>query len=148
MKTNHKNLILAVALAALTSACATVAPAQLVGVRDSFAAASAGLPGKLTPSALYDAKQVLDQANKEFETRGDTTTCRDYAYIAQNKVELAEVMAGTEQDRRTIMDAARAGMDVARAGMDVARAGMDVTRAGTVASNAPPDTLLSLAESR
>lgn len=134
MKTNYKNLILAVALAASTSACATVAPAQLVGVRDSFAAASAGLPGKLTPSALNDAKQVLDQANKEFATRGDTPTCRDYAYIAQNKVELAEVMAGTEQDRQTIMDATRAGMNV--------------TRAGTVASNAPPESLLSLAESR
>jgi hypothetical protein len=127
MKTNHKNLILAVALAALTSACATVAPAQLVGARDSFATASAGLPGKLTPSALYDAKQVLDQANKEFEARGDTTTCRDYAYIAQNKVELAEVMAGTEQDRQTIMD---------------------VAKAGAVASNGQPDTMLSSAESR
>ncbi len=127
MKTHHKNLILAVALSALTSACATVAPAQLVGVRDSFAAASVGLPGKLTPSALYDAKQVLDQANKEFETRGDTTTCRDYAYIAQNKVELAEVMAGTEQDRQTIIDLARAR---------------------AVASNAQPGSLLSSAESR
>lgn len=126
MKTNHKNLILAIALAALTSACATVAPAQLLGARDSFATASAGLPGKLTPSALFDAKRVLDQANKEFETRGDTTTCRDYAYIAQNKVELAEVMAGTEQDRQTIVD---------------------VARAGAVASNAPSDKWRTSAES-
>jgi hypothetical protein len=40
---------------------------------------------------------------------GDTNVCRDYAYIAQNKLELADAMAQTEIDRRTIGEALKTG---------------------------------------
>jgi hypothetical protein len=108
MKTNELKLIVTVAFAGLMSACATAVPAQLLEARDSYAAASSGLPGRLAPNQLYDAKQVLDRANHEFDQRGDTNACRDYSYIAQNKLELADVVAQTELDRQAIVAAARA----------------------------------------
>jgi hypothetical protein len=108
MNTKDLTLIVALALTGWMSACATVAPAQLVGARESYTAATIGLAGTMGPTALSDAKRVLDEANKEFEARGNTTTCRDYAYIAQNKLELADVTARTELDRRTISEVATA----------------------------------------
>lgn len=104
----NKNLLLALALTVSTGACATVVPAQLAGARDSYAAASAGLAGEPTSPELADAKQVLERANKEFAEHGDTPICRDYAYIAQNRLELADLTVRTEQDRQTVVAAMRA----------------------------------------
>jgi hypothetical protein len=109
MKTKSKNLMMAVALAGLFGGCATTIPAPLAEARDTYAALSGGLAGKLSPGELYDAKQVLEQANQELAAHGDTNVCRDYAYIAQNKLELADVMAQTEVDRRTVAEAFKAG---------------------------------------
>jgi outer membrane protein OmpA-like peptidoglycan-associated protein len=92
--------------------CATTAPPQLVEARDAYAVSNSGLAAKLTPTELYDAKKALDTANQEFEQHGDTLACRDLAYVARRKLELADVKARTEQDRRTIADAVRAGVVV------------------------------------
>ena len=89
--------------------CATTAPAQLIQARDAYTASSSGLAAKLSPTELYDAKKALDRANKEFEDHGDTLACRDDAYIAQRKIELADVKARTEQDRMKIFEAKKAG---------------------------------------
>ena len=94
------------------SGCATVAPGQLVEARDAYATSSAGLAAKLTPTELYDAKKVLDKADQEFEQHGDTLECRDLAYIAHRKVELADVKARTELDRQKIAEAVKAGVVV------------------------------------
>jgi outer membrane protein OmpA-like peptidoglycan-associated protein len=96
----------------LFSACASVAPAQLVDARDAYAASSTGLAAKLTPTELYDAKKVLDRANHEYEEYGDTQAVRDYAYIASRKIELADVKARTEVDRQHIAEAMRLGVVV------------------------------------
>ena len=85
---------------------------MLVDARDAYAASTQGLAGKLTPTELYDAKKVLDKADREFEDRGDTVACRDLAYVAQRKVELADVKARTEQDRQSIAAAVKAGVVV------------------------------------
>jgi outer membrane protein OmpA-like peptidoglycan-associated protein len=104
----------ALAVVGLTiGGCATTAPAQLIQARDAYTASSSGLAAKLSPTELYDAKKALDRANKEFENHGDTVACRDDAYIAQRKIELADVKARTEQDRLKILEAKKA-MGVAK----------------------------------
>ena len=92
--------------------CATtaVAPTQLVSARNAYAVSSQGPAAKLSPTELYDAKNALDQADKEFRDHGDTLECRDYAYIAERKIALTEVKARTEQDRQKIAAAVRAGV--------------------------------------
>jgi outer membrane protein OmpA-like peptidoglycan-associated protein len=92
--------------------CATTPPAQLVEARTAYAASNNGLSAKLTPTELHDAWLVLDKANQEFDRHGDTLQCRDYAYIAQNKVQLADVKARTELDRQKIAEAVKAGVVV------------------------------------
>ncbi len=112
MNPRNKFLIASLALSGFLAGCATVAPGQLVDARNSYAASSQGLAGKLTPTELYDAKKVLDKANLEFEEHGDTLECRDLAYVAHRKVELADVKARTELDRRAITEAVKAGVVV------------------------------------
>jgi outer membrane protein OmpA-like peptidoglycan-associated protein len=112
MKIGNSTLIATVALTGLMSACATTAPPQLVEARDAYAVSSSGLAAKLTPTDLYDARKSLDAANREFSDHGDTPACRDYAYIAHRKIELADVKARTEQDRLRIADAVKAGVVV------------------------------------
>jgi Domain of unknown function (DUF4398) len=109
MKLNSQNLIAALALVGLFGGCATTIPAPLAEARDTFAALSSGPAGKLSQVELSDAKQILEKANQELAAHGDTNVCRDYAYIAQNKLELASVMAETEVDRRTMVEALEAG---------------------------------------
>ena len=92
--------------------CAAVAPAQLVEARDAYARSSTGEAAKLTPTELYDAKKMLDQANKSFESDGDTYEVRDYAYIASRKIELADAKARTEVDRQQIASAVKQGVKV------------------------------------
>ena len=86
MKTRDKSLIviitLAGAFAGSMGACASTAPEQLVEARNAYAVSSGGLAAKLTPTELYDAKNALDRADREFADHGDTYACRDYAYIA------------------------------------------------------------------
>jgi outer membrane protein OmpA-like peptidoglycan-associated protein len=102
----------ALAMGGLGGGCATTAPPQLVEARDAYTLSNNGLAAKLTPTDLYDAKKALDTANQEFDQHGDTLACRDLAYVAQRKLELAEVKARTEQDRRQIAEAVKAGVVV------------------------------------
>jgi outer membrane protein OmpA-like peptidoglycan-associated protein len=117
MKTKNQSLTATIVssglvLAGLVSACATTAPTELVDARNSYAASSNGLAAKLMPTELYDAKNALDRADKEFADHGDTYQCRDYAYIAERKLELADVKARTELDRQKIAEAVKAGVIV------------------------------------
>ena len=114
MKIRNQSMIATtLALAGLMGACATTAPPhQLVEARSAYTSSSSGLAAKLSPTELYDAKKVLDKANLEFDEHGDTNECRDYAYIAQRKLELADVKARTELDRQKIAEAVKAGVVV------------------------------------
>jgi outer membrane protein OmpA-like peptidoglycan-associated protein len=112
MKFKTMNLIAGFALAAMVGGCATVAPAQVVGARDAYTKASHGLAAKMNPTDLYDAKKALDTANAEFDANGATLAVGDYSYIAQRKVELADVKARTEVDRQEIAGAVKLGVVV------------------------------------
>lgn len=85
--------LLPATFALLSGACATAVPAPLVYARLSYTSSAQGVTGYLAPTYLADAKGALDKANSEFATNGDTATCRDYAYIAENKLELADSVA-------------------------------------------------------
>jgi len=128
MKTRIESLIATATFVGLITGCATTAPTQLVEARNSYAASSTGLAAKLTPTELYDAKKVLDKANTEFAQHGDTLVCRDYSYIAQRKLELADVKARTEQDRQTIAEAVKAGVVVRDSQVKSSRAALATTR--------------------
>jgi len=133
MKTRDKSLIvtitLAGAFAGLMGACASTAPEQLVEARNAYAVSSGGLAAKLTPTELYDAKNALDRADREFADHGDTYECRDYAYIAERKVELADAKARTEADRAKIAEAVKAGVVVRDAQVKSSQAALASTRA-------------------
>ena len=106
MKTKGGVLLTAIVLAGSMSACATTLPGTLVEARISYLASSSGPAATMAPGELLDAKQMLDRANDEFQFHGDTGICRDYSYIAENKLELADAVARTEADRQTTGDAA------------------------------------------
>jgi outer membrane protein OmpA-like peptidoglycan-associated protein len=128
MKTTNLVLTASLTLAGLMNACATIAPAELVTAREAYATSSTGLAAKLTPTELYDAKKVLDRANAEFADNGDTLQCRDYAYIAYRKVELADVKARTELDRQRIAEAVKAGVVMRDSQVKNAQAALATTR--------------------
>lgn len=92
--------------------CAAVAPTQLVEARRAYAVSSKGLAATLSPTDLYDARKLLDQANAEFEANGDTVATRDYAYVALRRVQLADITARTAADRALVASAARQGVVV------------------------------------
>lgn len=107
-------LVSALALASLlaTAGCTAIAPAQLVDARRAYETSSRSQTGQLNPTDLYEAKKSLDQANAEFDTNGDTTVTRDYAYIAMRKVQLADAVARTTIDQQAIATAAKQGVVV------------------------------------
>lgn len=92
--------------------CAAVAPTQLVEARRAYEVSNKGLAARLSPTDLYDAKKLLDQANAEFEANGDTVATRDYAYVAMRKVQFADVTARTAADRALVASAGRQGVVV------------------------------------
>lgn len=128
MNTRIKLLLAAIACAGLLGGCATTAPAELVQARTSYTTSSNGLAAKLTPTELHDAWGVLAKANKEFDEHGDTIKCRDYAYIAQRKLALADVKARTELDRQKIAEAVKAGVVVRDTQVKNSRAALSSTR--------------------
>jgi len=121
-------VVLVGALAGMMSGCATTAPTELVDARAAFTASNNGLAAKLTPTELHDAWIVLSKANKEYDEHGDTTVCRDYSYIALNKLQLADVKARTEQDRQKIAEAVRAGVVVRDNQVKTTQAALSSTR--------------------
>jgi hypothetical protein len=94
-------------VAALMSSCATApVPNVLLEARASLLASNTGLAANLAPRYLDDAKQALERANQEFATHGDDAVCRDYSYIAENKFELADVIARAELERQALGEGA------------------------------------------
>lgn len=128
MKTMSKSLLATVAFAGLMGACATTASPQLIEARNLYTASNNGLAAKLTPTELHDAWVVLANANKEFDEHGDTTLCRDYAYIALRKLQLADVKARTELDRQKIAEAVKAGVVVRDTQVKNSKAALTSTR--------------------
>ncbi len=91
-----EKVLVAMCLGFLSVACATVVPAPLVAAHVSYTGVEHGPVGQLAPRYLEDARRALDKADGEFTAHGDTDACRDYAYIAENKLELAGSVARTQ----------------------------------------------------
>jgi outer membrane protein OmpA-like peptidoglycan-associated protein len=127
LKTN--SLIAGLSLSGMLGACASVAPPQLVDARNAYASSENGLAAKLSPTELYDAKKALDAANGEFAAHGDTAEVRDYSYIADRKIQLADAKARTEADRQRIAEAVKQGVVVRDSQVAHAQAALDDTRA-------------------
>jgi len=128
MKTDKIAIVATLFSAGLMLGCATTPPPQLVDARTAYTASNNGLAAKLTPTELHDAALVLAKANAEFDAHGDTLQCRDYAYIAQNKIELADVKARTELDRQKIAEAVKAGVVVRDKQVKSTQAALSSTR--------------------
>jgi outer membrane protein OmpA-like peptidoglycan-associated protein len=128
MNLKTKSIIAGLSLAGMLGGCASIAPPQLIDARNAYAASSAGLASRLSPTELYDAKKALDTANREFDSQGDTATVRDYAYIATRKTELADVKARTAADRETIAEAIKQGVVVRDAQVKRAQGALADTR--------------------
>lgn len=110
MKTPLLPTLAVLSSALLSAACATLAPPDLIEARGAYATAAAGPDAKLSPTALYEAQKVLEQADHEFALNGDTTEVHDLAYITMRKLALADTVARIEQDRQRIADAAKSGL--------------------------------------
>lgn len=128
MKTHLVSVIVTAAFAGFTGACAHNPPTELIEARQAYTTSSAGLAAKLTPTELYDARKALDKAEQEFAANGDSLECRDYAYIAQRKIELTDVKARTELDRQKIAEAAKAGVAVRDSQVKTSQAALASTR--------------------
>jgi Domain of unknown function (DUF4398) len=102
-KVSVLHLMFPVVLAAVTGSCATGSvPGALTDARRSLVASSNGLAAALAPSYLDAAKEMLERANQEFASHGNSNRCKDYSYIAENKFELADAVARAELFRQTV----------------------------------------------
>ena len=101
------SLIAWLSLAGALSGCAGVVPHQLLAARVAYAASCDGPAAVMAFASLDEAKNALDEANLEFDASGDTAAVRDLSYIAQRKVDLADVRARIEVDRLWIVGATR-----------------------------------------
>jgi hypothetical protein len=95
------------AAAGPTKSPAALVPGLLMEARSSFVASSTNPAAGLAVSHLDDARAALEKANQEFAARGNSDACQDYAYIAENKVELADIVARIESEKQMLGDVNR-----------------------------------------
>ena len=85
-------------LSACAAGCVAERPKELIDAHATYDRVAAGPTAQLNPSGLGDAKAELARADQSYEdhkymqTR-DTDFCRDQAYIAMRKAQLAEAEA-------------------------------------------------------
>jgi len=82
------------ALMLALAGCAHV-PRELVEAREDFAAAR-------EDADLSAARAALDLATYEYEEHGDSPKARDFAYIAQRRVDIANSKARKHADERRL----------------------------------------------
>ncbi|HTB59403.1 MAG TPA: DUF4398 domain-containing protein [Polyangia bacterium] len=82
-------------------------PGLLAEARSSFVASSTNPAAGLATGHLDDARAALEKANQEFVAKGNSPACQDYAYIAENKVELADLVARIELEEQMLGDVNR-----------------------------------------
>lgn len=79
-------------LAALgVAACASTPSPELVSARNAYSHAAAGPAASAAPADLHIAKMALSRAESAYSS--GSSDQRDFAYVAQRKAELAEVVA-------------------------------------------------------
>ncbi len=90
-----------------TSSPATPVPGMLMEARSSFVASTTSPAAGLATSHLEEAGAALEKANREFAGSGYSAACQDYSYIAENKVQLADIVARIELEQEMLGDVNR-----------------------------------------
>lgn len=108
--------------------CAAAAPKELIEARRQYAVSSTGDAARLSPTELYEAKKSLTEADEEFDEEGDTQATRDYAYIAQRKIALADTKARSAIARAEAAEASREGVRVRDNQVQNAQAALHASR--------------------
>jgi outer membrane protein OmpA-like peptidoglycan-associated protein len=107
MKTLHRSLLTAIAIAAL-QACTSVPVenANLTAAQAEFKAAQNTPQVTVLASAeLHDAEVTLDQAKAVWGTEGKRSEVDHLAYLASKKVSIAQTVASQRQAEKAINDA-------------------------------------------
>ena len=90
------------------SACASVAPKELVDARTAYTQAESSKASSLAPADLQNAKEALTRAEGAFNDNGDDQVTRALAYVALRKSELAsakgETVAATQAKEQAEKD--------------------------------------------
>ncbi len=101
MKTTRKlSAVTFVGLFAALGCASTTPPQDLVTARTAYDRANEGPAPSLDPADLHTAKEQLDVAEASFQKEGDTQHTRDLAYLATREIQLAEVIARTQQSKQ------------------------------------------------
>lgn len=88
-------------LLGFAAACASSPPPrELLDARAAFARAQTSPAEQLAPATLHDAKVALDRAEHSYSDDSDSEATRDLSYIAERKMDLAEVQAETSQAKQ------------------------------------------------
>jgi len=129
MKSRTNTIVATFAFAALISGCAATASRELVEARNAYTISKNGLAAQMTPTDLYEAKKMLDKANREFDDNGDSVASRDLAYIAHRKISLADSKARAELDRKRTGETVEAGIALRDAQVKSGKVALAATRA-------------------
>ncbi len=90
-----------------TKSHAASMPGMLMEARNAFVASSTSPAASRATSHLDDARAALEKADQEFAAKGGSAVCQDYAYIAENKVQLADIVARIELEEEMLGDVNR-----------------------------------------
>jgi len=127
--------------------CAHSPPKELVEARSAYERASQGPAAQYNPTELYQARQVLDHANRLYESDPGSDYTRDVAYIALRKTELAEVDGRIDQANRQRAEAQRRYDQLAQTQLAQSREELNKTKEQLAAEQrAREDALNSLSK--
>lgn len=108
------SVLAASAILAVAGCAAHHPPQDLVDAHAAYERASKGPPAELSPTALYDAKKALDEADKSFAEEHGSDQTADLAYLALRKTQIAETKGNIEVALRTKIQAEKAEQEHTR----------------------------------
>lgn len=109
-------------------ACSHQPSKQLIDARNAYQAAASGPAGTQTPADLYEARKMLDRADAEFATNGNSPEAHDLAYIAQRKAQLATARARIVEERLRFDQLTRQAQNLKEQRFSTTRRDLEQTR--------------------
>ncbi len=125
----NARLASALSLASLVAGCgSTLPPKELVDARASYQSACKGPAAQQSPAELHVAKQSLDVAERAFADDGDSSSTKDFAYIATRKAQLADASARADLAVKERETAEREAQSVQASQLSDARSQLSTTK--------------------
>jgi outer membrane protein OmpA-like peptidoglycan-associated protein len=90
------------------TACVAEIPKELVDARTAYNRSLSTAAVQYAPADLYEARRLLDSAERLADSGSDWNQVRDLSYLALRRIQLAQSRARTEADWREIIAARRA----------------------------------------